>query len=80
MEDIIEIPKTQVIMAFVATCIEATVRTLGTSYQEVYQRMKRLNMIDKYIYPCYNVLHSESRENIVQDLLEYMNKWEKGQA
>ena len=77
MEQLIEISQTQVIMAFVATCVEATARTLGTSYQEVYQRMKRLDLIDKYIYPCYNVLHTESRENLVQDLLECMNNWER---
>ena len=64
-------------MAFVATCIEATARTLGVGYREVYDRMSRLSLIDKYIYPCYDTLHTESRENIVQDLLECMNNWEK---
>ena len=46
MEDIIEIPKTQVIMAFVATCIEATARLLNVSDKEVYQRMKKVGMIE----------------------------------
>lgn len=40
MENIVEISKTQVVMAFVATCIETTARFLNTSYKEVYQRMK----------------------------------------
>ena len=49
MGTIIEISKTQVIMAFVATCIEATARLLNTSYKEVYQRMKRVGMIDSLL-------------------------------
>ena len=80
MGNLIEIPQKQVIMAFVATCIEATARTLGVGYKEVYDRMNRLSLIDKYIYPCYNVLHTESRENIVKDLLNCMDNWEKKQA
>ncbi len=49
MEDLITIPKTQIIMAFVATCIESTARMLHTSYHEVYQRMKRVGMIESSI-------------------------------
>lgn len=63
-------------MAFVSTCIEATARTLGVSYKEVYDRMNKVNMIDDYIYPCYETLHTESRENIVNDLITCLKNWE----
>lgn len=53
MEELRKIPKIQIIMAFVATCIEATARTLNTDYKEVYQRMERVGMIDNYILPNY---------------------------
>ena len=76
MENIIEISKVQVIMAFVATCIEATARLLNTSYKEVYQRMKIVGMIEHYIIPHYEVLHSESRENIAESMVECLNNWE----
>ena len=66
----------QVVMAFVSTCIEATARTLGESYKEVYDRMNKVNMIDEYIYPCYETLHTESRENIVNDLINCLKNWE----
>ena len=66
----------QVVMAFVSTCIEATARTLGVSYKEVYDRMNKVNMIDEYIYPCYETLHTESRENIVNDLINCLKNWE----
>lgn len=77
MENIIEIPKTQVIMAFVATCIETTARHLNSSYKEVYQRMKKVGMIEHYILPHYDVLHTESRENIAEGMVECLNRWEE---
>ena len=76
MEQLVEISRTQVIMAFVATCIEATARLLGSTYQDVYQRMKRVGMIEQYIIPHYDTLHTESRENIVNGMMECLNRWE----
>ncbi len=64
-------------MAFVATCIEATARKLGVSYRDVYQRMNRVGLIDNYIYPCYNTLHTESRDNVAQNLIECLKEWEE---
>ena len=76
MNKVVEISKTQVIMAFVATCIETTARWLNVSYMDVYKRMKRVGMIEKYILPHYETLHSESRENLAQGLVECLNNWE----
>lgn len=67
---------TQIVLAFVSTCIEATARTLGVPYSEVYNRMKRLGIIENYILPNYETLHTESRENIVLDMIDCMNQWE----
>ena len=64
-------------MAFVATCIETTARWLGTSYKDVYQRMKRVNLIEQYILPHYETLHTVSRENLAEDLVECMKNWEE---
>ena len=77
MERIVEIPQMQIVMAFVATCIEATARVLNTSYNEVYQRMKRVGLIENYIVPHYETLHSESRENLAQGMVECLKKWEE---
>lgn len=68
---------TQIVLSFVATCIEATARTRGVPYSEVFLRMKRLGMIEGYIYPNYETLHTESRENVVMDMIACMNEWEK---
>lgn len=77
MENIIEIPKTQVVMAFVATCIEATARLLNVSYKDVYQRMKKVGIIEDYIIPHYEALHSESRKNLAEGMVECLNNWEE---
>lgn len=77
MKHLVEIPKTQIIMSFVATCIEATARLLNTSYKEVYQRMKRVGMIENYIVPHYETLHTESRENVAKGMVECLNLWEE---
>ena len=41
MNNVTEIPKNQVMMAYVANSIESTARWLNTSYKDVYQQMKR---------------------------------------
>lgn len=76
MNGISNISHEQIVLAYIATCIEATARTLNVPYTDVYQRMKRLGLIEKYIYPNYNVLHSESRENLALDMINCMRQWE----
>lgn len=77
MEQNIKISKEQIVMAFVATCIETTARFLNVSYKDVYQRMKDVGMIDNFIIPNYEPLHSESREVLAERLVECLNKWEE---
>ena len=76
MEQIRKIPKEQIIMAFVATSIEATARLTNTSYIEVYNRMRNVGLIENYIVPNYETLHTESREVLVSRILECLNNWE----
>lgn len=76
MEQLRKISKEQIIMAFVATCIEATARLTGNNYIDVYNRMKNVGLIEKYIVPNYETLHTESREILVERLLECLNNWE----
>ena len=76
MKNVVEIPRTQVIMTFIATCVETTARRLNTSYKDVYQRMKRVGLIEQFILPHYETLHSESRENLAGVLVECLNNWE----
>lgn len=48
MEQLIELSQTEIKLAFVASCIEGTARVLGKSYREIFERMKRVGMIQNY--------------------------------
>lgn len=76
MEDIRQISQEQIRMAFVATCIETLSRRLGVDYIEIYNRMNRVGMIENYIVPNYEPLHSESRDVLADRLLECLDNWE----
>lgn len=79
MNEIIEIPKEQIVMAFVATCIETTARQFESNYHDIFKRMERVGMIENYIIPNYEPLHSESREVLAQRLMECLQNWEQQQ-
>ena len=63
-------------MGFVASCIDDVADTLGVDYSEVYQRMNAVKMIGEYIIPNYEVLHSESRKNVTEGLIDTLKRWE----
>lgn len=66
----------EIVMAFVASCIEDVADRLGVHYLEIFNRMEQVDLIDKYIYPCYEALHTESRENLTTSLIETLTRWE----
>jgi len=78
LEEYMKVPAKQVEMAFVATCIEAMARITGTSYKEAFQRMQNTGAIEDFIAPNYETLHTESRENVVKNILDYIRRKENG--
>ena len=64
-------------MIFAASCIESVARKWNLPPNEVYRRMKRVNLIEGYILKHYDVIHTESRENITEDIADCLLKWEK---
>ncbi len=76
-ETYIEPSRDEVVMAFVASCIESVGDRLDLTYSEVIERMDAVGLIDKYIYDCYEALHTESRENLTDNLVETLMTWEK---
>ena len=47
---------------------------MNKSAKDVYHAMQNAGMIDGYIVPCYDVLHSFSKEYIVDDLVSLMQQ------
>lgn len=77
MKERVQLNKDEIIMGFVALCIEDVADTLGVDYTEVYQRMDAVKMIEEYIIPNYEVLHSESRKNVTEGLIDTLKRWEE---
>lgn len=77
MKERVQLNKNEIIMGFVVSCIEDVADTLGVDYLEVYRRMDAVKMIDEYIIPNYEVLHSESRKNVTEGLIDTLKRWEE---
>lgn len=76
MEQLIELSQTEIKLAFVASCIEGTARALNKPYLEIFERMKRVGMLHDYIWQNYEMLHTESRENVTKNMIECLTTWE----
>ena len=77
MEKYMEPTKDEIEMSFIASCIESVANRLNVDYRDVFERMDRVGVIDSYIYPCYEQLHTESRENLTTSLIETLERWEQ---
>lgn len=77
LEKQIRLPLDELKLAFAASCVEGLARRLALPYTEVYERMSRMGVIANYILPFYDTLHTESREYLLDDILEYMKNKER---
>ena len=61
------------VLEFTIFCIESLAENLGESSKEIYQLLKiKTNILDEYIIPCYEPLHSQGKAYIVNDLKEIL--------
>ena len=63
-------------IGFVESCIECVAERLGYQYDEILDRMDRVSLIEEYIYPHYEALHTEDRNNLTDNIIETLNRWE----
>ncbi len=61
---------------FITYCIGNLSRRLGISASDVYKKLKESGILTGYIVPSYDVLHTFSKEYLMEDLIDYMR--EKG--
>lgn len=73
----IQLPLEEIKLAFAASCVEGAARKLGVPYIEIYERMRKVDLISKFILPHYDTLHTESREYLIEDVIECLTNWEK---
>lgn len=61
-------------LEFVTFCVGAIALKLNSSRQDVYRRLKISGIIDDYIVPGYDVLHTLGRSYIVDDITDFMKR------
>lgn len=67
-------------MIFASSCVESAARKRNVSTSEMYQRMKRVGLIEGFILKCYDGLHTQSREHVTEDVLGALDIWEAKKA
>ena len=66
---------TQELSFFAVFCIEALADELGTTGDKIYIMLtENSDILDGYIIPCYDALHTQGKEYIVCELKELMQK------
>ena len=56
-------------------CIENVAKELGVNAERVYQAFTgESNILTDYIIPEYDILHTQSREYIVRDILDVIKE------
>ncbi len=73
----IKLSEEEIRLGFVASCVEFVATKLNKPYNEIFIRMKNVDMFRNYIYPCYDVLKTESWDNLTEDLIKFLNNEEK---
>ena len=62
-------------LEFAVFCIENVAAKLGVNAERVYHAFtEQINIFNGYIVPVYEMLHTQSREYIVDDLLDVMKE------
>lgn len=62
-------------LEFVVFCIENIAAKLGVDGERVYKGLtEESNILNGYVVPEYEMLHTQSKEYIVDDILDLMNE------
>lgn len=59
---------------FVVFAIENTAKRLGIPGNKVYQALQSSNGIQDFLYPSYPTLHTQGKEYITREVIEYLNE------
>ena len=62
---------------FAVMAIEAAAEKMGISSMEMYNRLKRVDLIEQLLFDCYEVLHSQSIKHVAENVIEALSNWEK---
>ena len=59
---------------FVTYCVGNLADRLEMTASQVYKMLRSYDILNGYIIPCYDVLHTFGKEYIMNDLIEMLKK------
>lgn len=59
---------------FVTFCVGSLADALHKSASQVYAALRMSGVLNDYIVPCYDVLHTFSKDYLVEELTEVLNE------
>ena len=59
---------------FVTYCVGNLADRLNMSASKVFQMLRSANILNGYMIPCYDVLHTFSKEYIMDDLINLLKR------
>ncbi len=59
---------------FITYCVGNLADRLNMSASQVYKMLRSSNILNGYIIPCYDVLHTFNKEYIMEDLITMLKK------
>ena len=63
------------VLEYVLFCIEGLAKKLGKDGREVYRMLTEdSDILNSYIVPSYDVLHTQGKDYIIEDILDVMKK------
>lgn len=64
-------------LEFVVFCIESIAARMGVNAKRVYTALSvKSDILETYIIPEYEILHTQSKDYIVEDIMEVMRERE----
>ena len=63
------------VLEFAIFCIENIATRIGVSGEVIYTALtQKSNILKGYIVPCYDILHTQDKEYIIDDIISVMKK------
>ena len=59
---------------FAVFCIENTAARVQMKGTDIFRELMRSNGIEQFVYPSYATLHTQSKEYIVNEVLDYITR------
>lgn len=59
---------------FITFCVGSLADALNKSASQVYNALRSSGVLNNYIIPCYDVLHTFSKEYLVDELTEVLKE------